>query len=229
MNSWYYDESQQIGTDYRNEADRIISMLQLTGNEVIADIGCGTAEITVKLAEKSALVHAVDVSAEILNYGKRKAMSKGISNIRFEPGSFLSWQHESGSLDAILTCMSFHHLPDFWKMIGLQRLKTMLRPGGILYISDVIYSFDKRNYGDVFNSWGKEIYQLSPEMGKSAMRHIKEEPSTTSWLMEKMFKQAGFTIEQTNKDNMMCSYLCRKKGIVPVLVFRKNPSVRQRF
>ncbi len=233
--SWFYDESRQIGTNYRSlaeieaydtkmaslrdpivETERIAKILGFTGNEVVADIGCGTAEYSVRLADKCALMYGVDISNEMLVYGNKKAKSAGVSNVRFEQGGFLSWDHDSGSLDVIITCMALHHLPDFWKLVGLQRLQKMLRPGGVLYIYDVIYSFEPGSFNETFSSWCKKLSLASPGMEKEAARHIRDEYSTTSWLMEEMLKRTGFNIEYCDTDNMVSTYICRKPGFVGV-------------
>lgn len=228
-NSWYYDESRQIGTDYNNltevvaydkgmsklrepseEAAQIVAALGLTGNEIVADIGCGTAELTVRLAPHCAQVFAVDISEEMLKFAKRKAQARGLTNIRFELGGFLSWQHNAGSMDAIVSCLALHHLPDFWKVVSLQKARSLLRPGGKLYLTDVIYAFDVSKHSEVFNSWCEEIGKRSPGMADSVLRHIRQEYSTTSWLLESMLKETGFRIEKAHKDNFHCTYVCIK-------------------
>lgn len=37
---------------------------------------------------------------------------------------------------------ALHHLPDFWKALALLRMARMLRVGGILRLSDVVYRFE---------------------------------------------------------------------------------------
>jgi len=42
-------------------------------------------------------------------------------------------------VDALVPIMAFHHLSDFWKGIALDRMNCIIRPGGLLYIHDVIF------------------------------------------------------------------------------------------
>jgi hypothetical protein len=41
-------------------------------------------------------------------------------------------------VDAVVTTLALHHLPDFWKGMALKRVHGMLKRGGRLYIHDVI-------------------------------------------------------------------------------------------
>jgi len=227
---WLYDEFRQVGTDYAHKEEvsrydarmsalrdpgenvsRIVGLLGLTGNEIVADIGCGTAEFSIRLAGNSALVYAVDISEEMLEFGRAKARRRGAENIRFEKGGFLTWDRSEGSLDAAVTCMALHHLPDFWKVVGLRRLWKMLRPGGRLYLSDVVYPFEADRAPAALDDWCASFRKLAPAMENNAERHIRDEYSTTSWLLEEMLKRSGFTIERYDRDGMISSYLCVKE------------------
>ena len=43
---------------------------------------------------------------------------------------------------AVFTRNPLHHLPDFWKAAALQRIAQLLKPGGVLRVRDIVYSFD---------------------------------------------------------------------------------------
>ncbi|MDY6857482.1 MAG: class I SAM-dependent methyltransferase [Thermodesulfobacteriota bacterium] len=63
-------------------------------------------------------------------------------NVEFYHAGFLTYEHASQPVDAVVTTFAFHLLPDFWKGIALKRLNSMLKPGGKLYIHDVIIEGD---------------------------------------------------------------------------------------
>ena len=58
--------------------------------------------------------------------------------IEFHHQGFLTYEHASGTADAIATSFALHHLPDFWKGVAVQRMAAMLRPGGRMYLYDVV-------------------------------------------------------------------------------------------
>ena len=73
----------------------------------------------------------------MIDYAKAKANTAGISNIVFLTlGSH--YEHLDEPAAAIATTFALHHLPDRWKGIALARMRSMLKPGGQLYIHDVI-------------------------------------------------------------------------------------------
>ena len=41
--------------------------------------------------------------------------------------------------DIVYSRYALHHLPDFWKVMALRRVRAMLRPGGIFRLWDVVY------------------------------------------------------------------------------------------
>lgn len=54
----------------------------------------------------------------------------GAGTDEFLPGGFLTYQHQGPPLDAVVTQIALHHLPDFWKQIALLRIFDMLKEGG---------------------------------------------------------------------------------------------------
>ena len=160
--SWQYDEMRQIGKDYdslaeveaydarhgrfRNvekENEAILESLHVQPDHVLIDIGTGTGDFALHAARRCARVYAVDISRAMLEYAQMKAAKAGITNIVWHHGGFLTYVHATQPVDAIVTNTAFHHLPDFWKGVALQRMNKMLKAGGLLYLSDVI--FDHQN------------------------------------------------------------------------------------
>ncbi len=76
---------------------------------------------------------------------------------------------------------ALHHLPDFWKGIALKRLYRMLKPGGRLYIHDVV--MQELNAIDNITEF---LDKLATAGGKvlreDSERHFKEEYSTYDWV-----------------------------------------------
>ena len=93
----------------------------------------------------------MDLSAGMLRYAKKKAASRGVANVDFLQGGFLTYRHLGAPLDAIVTQLALHHLPDFWKQVALIRMAGMLKDGGKLCLRDVVFSFDVREYESNFS------------------------------------------------------------------------------
>lgn len=228
--SWQYDEMKQIGKDYgsmteveaydarhgkfrdvEKENDAILESLAVRQDQVLIDLGTGTGAFAVQAAQRCARVYAVDISYAMLEYAGKKAEQKGVANIVFCHGGFLSYEHAAPPVDAIITNTAFHHLPDFWKGIALQRLNRMLKPGGRLYLSDVIIEA-----GNVHVNIERFIEKLE-KIGGSDIRkdmetHFRSEFSTYDWILEGLLERAKFEIiSRVLQDGVVGRYVCRKK------------------
>ncbi len=229
--SWQYDEMKQIGKDYgdlaeveaydarhgkfRNiekENEQILKVLEVKPEHVLIEFGTGTGAFALHAARRCSRVYAVDISRAMLEYAKKKAARAGITNIVFCHGGFLAYSHAAPPVDAIVTNTAFHHLPDFWKGMALQRVNKMLKTGGKLYLSDVVFE-----HRDVQENVERFIERLENSAG-SEMRadveaHIRQEFSTYDWIMEGLLERAGFAItSKVMNDGVIGRYLCIKES-----------------
>lgn len=226
---WQYDEFQQVGTDYADmdevamydsrhsdfrdmeaESIQVLDSIEIKNTDVLIDFGCGTGTFAILAAKRCQNVHAVDVSQAMINYAGAKAVQNGVSNIKFHQAGFLTYEHEGQPVDTIVTTFAFHHLPDFWKGIALKRLGAMLKPGGVLYMHDVIME-----EANAIENIAAFIDTLSIKGGQSmkedAERHFKDEFSTYGWVMDGLFSRSGFSIRSKVIDSgVFGTYMCVK-------------------
>lgn len=99
-----------------------ISRMNITGNEVVLDIGCGPGALSIPLAKKVKEVIAIDFSAQMLEELKAYAAREGVTNIKtYHIGWEDDWSHlppidivvasrsmEVADIDAALAKMSAH-------------------------------------------------------------------------------------------------------------------------
>jgi hypothetical protein len=115
-------------------------------------------------------------------------------------------------LDAVVTQIALHHLPDFWKQIALLRIFDMLNEGGKFCLRDVVYSFDPRDQEKFFGEFiSKASGKGGPEFAARILDHIKKEYSTMDWIMQGMIERAGFEITRLEHSHGFFGlYLCTK-------------------
>ncbi|TML70412.1 MAG: hypothetical protein E6G13_08460 [Actinobacteria bacterium] len=116
---------------------------------------------------------------------------------------------------AVSTRNPLHHLPDFWKAASLQRIAQLLKPGGVLRVRDIVYSFDPSETAATVNAWLASA-PADPTMGWTAdqlAEHIREEHSTYSWLIEPMLERVGFEISDrwVSPNRMFAAYTCIRR------------------
>ncbi len=208
-----YDTYHQLFRDYRHESEAIMAQLGLGTSATVLDMGCGTGAFALHAATHCETVHAVDVSKAMLGRARRKARRAGLTNVRFHRGGFLTYEHQDEPVDAISTSVALHHLPDFWKLVGLRRLAAMLKPGGRLYLFDVVFSFDIGQYESCFKQFIQKMsVQIGPNGEAESQTHLRDEYSTCDWILEGMLERAGFAIDSKDcRDGFLAAYLCTKR------------------
>jgi putative AdoMet-dependent methyltransferase len=208
-----YDKYHQTFRDYRREAEQIVAALGLDRSAVVLDMGCGTGAFAIHAAPYCRKVYAVDVAQAMLGRARRKARKAGLTNIEFRRGGFLTYEHTDHPVDAIVSVVALHHLPDFWKLVSLHRLASMLKPDGRLYLFDVVFSFDIGRYEPAIEQFIEKMsVPTGPDSRRPAETHVREEYSTCDWIMEGLLERAGFRIDDADyKDDFLAAYLCTRK------------------
>jgi len=229
--AWQWDESKQVGADYNDPAKilhyertmvrlraagalpGIVESLRLGPEHTLIDMGCGPGLFAVYAARLCRRVHAVDVSQAMLDRARRRAGEAGVTNIEFHCDGFLTYVHSDEPADAAVCMTVLHHLPDFWKVVGLRRLASMLKPGARFYLHDVVFAFEPDKYATRFDSMVNYFEEnTDPEMARDAEGHLREEFSTFDWILRGIVERAGFRVLSADTDEMLAKYVCERAG-----------------
>jgi ubiquinone/menaquinone biosynthesis C-methylase UbiE len=228
---WQYNDMKQVGTDYndikqvheydkqmqklrdfRKENETILKTLYLTPYQTLIEFGTGTGNFAIEAARYCKKVFAIDVSPRMLECAYKKADKNGIKNIEFHNAGFLTYEHCAEPVDAVVSQLALHHLPDFWKLIALKRIHQLLQNGGIFYLGDVVFSFPIEEYDYKIDNWIDTMKQnVGLDFAKEAQMHIKEEYSTFDWILEEMLHKSGFKFNIRHKDDFFAVYFCSKE------------------
>jgi putative AdoMet-dependent methyltransferase len=210
-----YDSNQRT-SDAEDLA--LLDQLSIDADHVVIDIGCGTGAFAAAAAGRCKRVYAVDVSARMLAFARQRAASRNLGNIEFRRGGFLSYVHDGPPADILVTKYAFHHLPDFWKGAALVRMNEMLRPGGKLFISDVVFSFPLLEHRREIDAWIARTAKPAGEGFTAAdfATHVRDEHSTYDWIIEGLIERAGFRIERRRRwDAIYADYVRSKTAEYP--------------
>lgn len=138
-----------------------------------------------------------------------------VDNVDVVPAGFLDYEHRGAAADVVYSRYALHHLPDFWKGVALARIHRALRPGGLLRVWDVVYSFGPHEAEDRLEAW---CATGGPDGGDGWSRadyeeHVRDEHSTYTWVFEALAQRAGFHIEVAEyyTDGIFAEYLFRRK------------------
>jgi SAM-dependent methyltransferase len=194
----------------------MLRALGLNESSVVVDFGAGTGTFAIAVAAFCRRVVAVEVSPVMLGQIRAEIERSGLSNVEAVHAGLLSYEHRGDGPDFVYSRNTLHHLPDFWKAIALTRVAEMLRPGGVLLLHDLVYSFDPPDAVSTLDEWFSRAV-ASPEEGYTGdelRTHVREEFSTFSWLLEPMLERAGFEIRHvTHRPSKTYSaYVCGKRA-----------------
>lgn len=105
----------------------VLERLELNGDEVVLDAGCGTGRVIELLLEKvsSGRVIGIDSSAEMIRFAKERLDDRA----ELRHADLLELELDA-PVDAIFSSATFHWIPDQEALYA--KLASLLRPGGVL-------------------------------------------------------------------------------------------------
>jgi ubiquinone/menaquinone biosynthesis C-methylase UbiE len=174
----------------------LLQTLGLDAESVLLELGAGTGSLALAAAAHCRRVIAVDVSPAMVALARQKVTDAGVQNVEVVEAGFLTYEHTEPPVDVVYSGFALHHLPDFWKVLALDRIARVLRPGGILRLRDLVFEAEPVEAAEVVAGW-LDASSTSSDKGWTRAHqeeHVRDEHSTFSWLMEPMLERAGFEI-----------------------------------
>jgi len=124
-----YDQEENKDEQTHNKIiERTKEYLKIS--DIVLDYGCGTGRISNEIAGNVKLIHAIDISANMIEIAKQKADGRGIENIDYAHATLFDERYERGSYDVILAFYILHLLEDTPKV--MQRINELLKRGGLI-------------------------------------------------------------------------------------------------
>lgn len=127
----------------------------------VLDVGCGTGNFSVKLAEKGCVVTGIDISDQMLKKAAAKAAKAGL-NIDFHNMDIYNLAFGNNTFDGVFSMATFEFIQKPKK--AFDEMMRVLKPGGKLLIGTI-----NRD-----SQWGK-FYMQQAKKGDSIFRfaHFK--------------------------------------------------------
>ncbi len=191
----------------------LLEDLGLTPESLVIEFGAGTGQFTAAVAPACGRVIAVDVSSLMLRRLQEKVAALRLDNVEVVRAGFLSYEHAGRPADVVYSRFALHHLPDFWKAIALDRLRRIVRPGGVVRLWDVVYDFAPAEAEERIEAWcatGGDA--VEGEWSRAELEeHVRDEHSTFTWVLEPMMERSGFEIAgaERSEDGVFAKYVLR--------------------
>ena len=104
----------------------------LKPNHIVLDYGCGTGVLTALNAEYVKEIHALDISAGMLEVAKKHALERKLENMKYVQGTIFTDIYEEETFDVITGYNVIHLVND--PKADVRRVRELLKPEG-LFIS----------------------------------------------------------------------------------------------
>lgn len=127
---WDRLRTELYGTAFTDQA----MFALLPENAVIADLGCGTGQMTAELAPWVAKVIGIDSSAAMLKAAR--ARTEELSNVELRRGDLTAIPIDSGTCDAALLILVLSYVAE--PQAVLKEMARILKPGGKSVIVDLL-------------------------------------------------------------------------------------------
>ncbi|MBX3375734.1 MAG: metalloregulator ArsR/SmtB family transcription factor [Phycisphaeraceae bacterium] len=156
------------------------SLLALLSPEwTVADLGCGTGNVTELLAPHVERVVAVDQVEPMLDAARLRL--NRATNVQFLSGSLEKLPLKDGAVDAVACVLVLHHIPD--PVRAVKEMKRVLRAdrgGGVVLIVDMV-EHDREDYRHTMGHShlgfsGEAMTEVLREAGFRSVRVVEMEP-----------------------------------------------------
>jgi ubiquinone/menaquinone biosynthesis C-methylase UbiE len=124
------------------------------GHNPILDLGTGTAQIPIELCRQAphAQVVAVDLADHMLALGRANVHAAGFQeHIRLERCDAKQLAYPAASFAAVISNSIVHHIPEPRRVLA--EMVRVLRPGGALYVRDLLRPADEADLQDLVRTY----------------------------------------------------------------------------
>lgn len=120
------------------ELDLLQSLVDLDQHPRIIELGCGAAELSRKLLARRP---GCEITAlEVDERQNAKNLLNPMQRLQFVPAGAQSIPFPAESFDLALMLKSLHHVPLDQMAQALSEVHRVLRPGGLLYVSEPVFA-----------------------------------------------------------------------------------------
>lgn len=164
----------------------------------LIDVGCGAGNYSLKMLKRQPNLNItlIDLSRPMLDRALKRCAAAGAGMLHPIQGDIREVELGAGTCDLILAAAVLHHLrtPAEWSQV-FQKFFRALRPGGSIWISDLITHDISGVQETMWDRYGKYLTDLRDEAYRDLVfDYIEREDSPVSLLFQiDILKEAGFS------------------------------------
>ncbi|GMR18760.1 MAG: class I SAM-dependent methyltransferase [Gammaproteobacteria bacterium] len=115
-------------------------LLSLDGKHIL-ELGCGSAEITRDIATSGVDRKITALEVDEIAHEKNLQITD-LSNVSFALSGAQEIPLDDDSVDVVFMFKSLHHVPLALMDVSMREIRRVLKPGGLVYISEPVFAGD---------------------------------------------------------------------------------------
>lgn len=178
----------------------------------LLDIGCGAGNYSLKILEQlpNLDVTLVDLSQPMLNRAVERVSRSTSSKVTALQGDVRELQLGDAEFDVITAAAVLHHLraDEEWRDV-FSKFYTTLRPGGSIWISDLIEHSDPRVQSLMWDRYGAYLSQLKDDAYRDhVFAYVAQEDSPRPLMFQlDLLRSVGFReVEILHKNSCFAAF-----------------------
>lgn len=157
LHATYWDELSFRLLPLPQYQERLLEAVPRCAN--LLEIGAGTGELLLKLADIAGKIVGVDHSQAMLEEARRKVAVHGVVNIELRLGEMTHLPLPDNSVDCVVANMVLHHAAD--PLAVMTEIRRVLKDGGLLLIADLARHEREAARDQLADQWlGFELEEL---------------------------------------------------------------------
>lgn len=182
------------------------------GAKAVLDVGCGAGNYTIKLLGKLPGLRAtlIDLSRPMLERAVKRVTEAGAAQATPMQGDIRELSLPEAAFDVIMAAAVLHHLRTEaeWEAV-FAKLHRSLRPGGSLWISDLVEHSTPQVQQLMWKRYGEYLVSLRDESYRDHVFAYVEQEDTPRALMDQLdlLRRVGFArVEVLHKNGPFAAF-----------------------
>jgi len=141
--------------------DRFVSRVKPRPGEHILDMAGGTGDVAFRMARRGAKVTVADINPDMLEVGRERARSRGLTGLEWKVENAESLSFAGGSFDAYTIVFGIRNVTDI--EAALREAYRVLKRGGRFYCME-FSSSDWPGFSELYEAWSSSVI---PRLGRA--------------------------------------------------------------
>ena len=134
---WEKGDFTRIAETMRESGEALVGNLGITQGLKVLDLGCGDGTTAIPAAKRGADVLGVDIAANLVAAGSKRAKELGLANCKFQEGDASDMQEvQDGSFDLLVSIFGAMFAPKPFD--AAKEMVRVVRPGGRIVMGNWI-------------------------------------------------------------------------------------------